>query len=247
MFRGLILFLTLIALPLAAQADDCGKSEPACVLDAAWSATLILPDEKRDRLASAFLEIAVLSKDASLISFWEARLERREAARQEYPDYGWQKAEPILNTKGVDGLIAIARARQAPLSFGRADALLSVGRRLRLSDPDAATRLNEALLDLSRAASDFEKPGLAHAAAELAMIRCDMPRLTQALSLTDAPGNLRYAFWKLRITGDRGDLLSRVRNIENEEDTREVRRVLGGYRAILELGYCDQTAVAIGG
>ena len=247
MFRGLVLSMTLCALPLAALAEDCGKSETACVLDAAWSAALILPDEKRARLAPAFLEMASLANDAQLLAFWESRFEQRLSVGADYPDYGWQKAKPILDSKGVDGLIAIARARQAPLSFGRADALLSAGRRLHANAPDAAMRLNDALLELSRAASDFEQPNLAHAAAELAMVRCDMPRLTQALAMTDAPQNLRYAVWRARITGDRGDLLDRVRHLDNDQDTRDVRRVLGGYRAILELGYCDQTASAIGG
>lgn len=247
MIRGLLLFLSVFMLPVAALAEGCDKSEPACVLDAAWSAALILPDEKRARLAPAFLEIAGLADDAVLLAFWENRFDQRYSTSTNYPDYGWQKAKPILDAKGVDGLIAIARARQAPLSFGRADALLSAGRHLQQSAPEAGERLNEALLDLSRAASDFEKPNLAHAAAELAMVRCDMSRLTQALAMTDAPQNLRYAFWRARIAGDRGDLLSRVRGLDNDQDTREVRRVLGGYRAILELGYCDQSASAIGG
>ena len=247
MFRGLFLCLSFLAVSFAALAEDCSRHESACVLDAAWSAALILPDEKRARLTPAFLELASLTNDSELLSFWESRLEQRLGERVTYPDYGWQKAAPIIEAKGVDGLISIARTRQAPLSFGRADALLSAGKHLRQSAPDAAMRLNQALIDLSRAASDFERPNLAHAAAELAMVRCDMPRFTEALAMTDAPENLRYAFWRLRITGDRGDLLSQIRRLETDDDTREVRRVLGGYRAILELGYCDQNAAAIGG
>ena len=95
-------------------------------------------------------------------------------------------------------------------------------------------------------ASKFEKPNLAHAAAELAMARCDADVLEQALRSTDAPRNLRYAFWRSRITGRDDALLAQVRAIDEDEDTREVRRVLDGYRAILELGYCPVRISQIG-
>lgn len=254
MILGIMLgrFLILVSLILFAgsayaQTHDCDKSEPACVLDAAWSAALILPDEKRDRLAPAFLEIAALSSERDLVEFWEARLGRSVQSQPVYPDYGWQKAAPILQNSGVDGLIEIARKRHDPLSFGRADALLSAGKRLLSDQPASSGALNEALLDFARSASSFEAPNLAHAAAELAMVRCDLVLMEKAISLTDAPNNLRYAFWKARVQGGRGELLGRVRSIDNDEDTREVRRVLDGYRAILEFGYCKQNNAAIGG
>ncbi|MEM9179296.1 MAG: hypothetical protein AAGA89_06275 [Pseudomonadota bacterium] len=247
MLRGLLIFIAFLALPASAQPDICDKSEPACVLDAAWSAGLILPESKRMRLAQDFLEIATLARDPALLSHWEKRFDQRMADTNDYPDYGWQKAAPILRAGGVSQLISVARSRQAPLSFGRSDALLSAGKHLYLSEPHAAEQLNEALLELARAASSFEKPVLAHAAAELAMTRCDMARMNQAIALTDAPHNLRYALWKTRVTGRWGDLLNQIRTIENDDDTRDVRRVLAGYRAILELDYCDQNASAIGG
>lgn len=247
---GRIIFLfSLIGLNVSAhaQTDACDTSETACVLNAAWSAALILPDEKRMRLSSAFLEIASLSGDANLLSQWEERFGGPVASEAPYPDYGWQQAEPILRQSGVDGLIERARNRQAPLSFGRTDALLSAGKRLHADQPEAASKLNEVLLDLSRSASSFERPNLAHAAAELAMARCDASLFAKAVALTDAPRNLRYAFWQARLDGSALDLLDRVRSIDNDADTREVRRVLDGYRAILNLGYCDQSAEAMGG
>ncbi|MEM7328686.1 MAG: hypothetical protein AAF437_08110 [Pseudomonadota bacterium] len=249
MFWRLLIPFLLVVSPIHAQAqtDACETSEAACVLDAAWSAALVLPEEKRERLAAAFLENAALVGDPDLLTHWEKRFSQRHKAVREYPDYGWQKAEPILAQSGVEGLIMAARERRAPLSFGRADALLSAGRRLRHDEPESAKKMNDVLLELSRSASDFEKPNLAHAAAELAMVRCDRTRLGLAVALTDAPNNLRYAFWSARISGDRGDLLTRVRSIDNEQDTREVRRVLDGYRAILELGYCEQSSTAMGG
>jgi hypothetical protein len=249
MLGRIVSLLSLIGLNVSAhaQTDACESTEPACVLNAAWSAALILPEDKRMRLSSAFLEIALLSDDENLLSFWEGRFGRQAASDAPYPDYGWQKAEPILQQSGVEGLIERARNRQAPLSFGRTDALLSAGKRLYADQPDAALKLNEVLLELSQSASSFERPNLAHAATELAMARCDATLFSKAMILTDAPRNLRYAFWKARIDGSALDLLDRVRSIDNDADTRDVRRVLDGYRAILNLGYCDQSAKAIGG
>lgn len=248
MMRLIASALCLIFGSLSAQAQQpsCATSEVGCVLDAAWSASLILPDEKRQRLAPAFLEIALNSGDPDLVSRWETRFEEKAQIAAPYPDYGWEKADPIIRAQGVNGLIETALQRRAPLNFGRADALLSAGIRYRVDDPDAAKRLNLALLSMAQSASTFEKPNLAHAAAELAMARCDMDLLSQAVSLTDAPQNLRYAFWQARISGSSAALLSRVRQIDNDQDTREVRRVLDGYRAIQEFGYCVQSQTSIG-
>jgi hypothetical protein len=249
MIRPLLLSLAILGLsPFAvAQSTDCDKSEPACVLDAAWSATLVLPPEKQARLAPAFLEIAVLSGEPDLVDYWEGRLERSADQLPSYPDYGWQKAKPILQAGGVEKLIETARQRADPLSFGRVDALLSAGRHFALIDPDAAARLNDALFSLIETASSFEAPNLAHAAAELAMIRCDGAALSRAIAKTDAPRSLRYAFWRARITGRTISLLDQVRRIDQDEDTRDVRRVLEGYRAIMELGYCVSPNSNIGG
>lgn len=75
------LILSLFAMCAAAwtanaQAVSSEPSEASQVLQAAWGATLVLPEEKQARLAPAFLEIASLSGDAELLSFWENRLGR---------------------------------------------------------------------------------------------------------------------------------------------------------------------------
>ncbi|MEO0608037.1 MAG: hypothetical protein AAFY82_07380 [Pseudomonadota bacterium] len=223
-----------------AQADtsEPQASEAAQVLQAAWSAALILPESKHGRLAPAFLEIAVLSEDQDLLREWERRLDQSASLAPSYADYGWQAAEPILQRGGVRALIDIAKRRAAPLSFGRADVLLAAGKRLAADRPEDARQINQALMDLTGGASKFERVILAHAAAELAMTRCDRDLFDRAERSTSAPGNLRYAFWRARFTGSVLPLLARVRAIESGEDTREVRRVLEGYRAIQELGYC---------
>ena len=249
MARLFILFVTLLFTPLTAQAQlgDCAKSEAACVLDAAWSAALILPPEKQERLMPAFLEIAQMSGEPDLLDHWQSRFGMRPSETMDYADFGWEKAEPILRSDGVDGLIEAAERRAAPLNVGRTDVLLAAGKRLINQDPVGALKVNQALLSLSRSASKFERPILVHAAAELAMIRCDSDMLGEAVEHTDAPSSLRYAFWSARISGDSRGLLHRVRAIENEDDTRDIRRVLDGYRAILELGYCRNEPEAIGG
>ena len=240
---SLFLFIGFSA-PTVAQA--CDKTEAACLLDAAWSAALVLPEDKRDQLAASFLEVAALADEPDLVSTWEARFGQSVDIVQSYPDYGWQTAEPLLASGGVEELITRAEERLAPLSFGRSDVLLSAGKHFRRSDPAIALRLNTALMSLLGSASAFERPSLAHAAAELAMARCDADLLAEATAKTDAPNSIRYAFWRARITGDGMSLLPRVRAIDSDEDTREVRRVLDGYRAILEMGYCPLVKTEIG-
>ncbi len=239
--------LMLFAGPASAAPPVCQKSEAACILDAAWGAALILPEEKQSRLAPAFLEIASGAGDPEVLTYWETRLGQSASVQPSYPDYGWQKAEPILRDGGVDMLIRVAKDRSEPLNFGRADALLSAGTRLRVDDPAGSRAVNDALLELTRAASAFEKPNLAHAAVELAMARCDRDRFEKALLYTDAPGNLRYAIWRARLQGNVLGLLPRIRAIDTDQDTREVRRVLEGYRAIQTFGYCDARKEQIGG
>lgn len=238
---AILIGITVLALrPTAQAAPLCTDSETACVLEAAWGAALLLPEEKRARLQPLFLEIATRSGDPVIIKHWHDRWPdaRRASSGDDYPDFGWTKAESILAKEGVDGLIAKARAKQAPLHFGRSDILLSAGKRLLAERPGDAARLNAALIDLSASASDFERPELAHAAAELAMVRCDMQTYERAMARVLTSQNLRYAFWRARIKGDLSDLLSRVRNEADETDTRHVRQVLDGYRAISEYGYC---------
>lgn len=246
MFKGLIYAAAiclsgLAVLPPAQAARTCEQTEPACVLEAAWGAALVLPDDKRGRLESAFLEIAVLSGDDDLTQKWAEKFDTAVPKHAEaYPDFGWSVAEPVLKRSGVDGLIQQARVKQGEVSIARADALLAAGKHMLTDAPADAAKINQAMLDITRAANAFEKPALAHAAAELAMVRCDTDRFERAISMTDKPDNMRYAFWRARMKGDISPLLNRVRNEASEDDTRHVRQSLDGYRAILELGYCGQ-------
>jgi hypothetical protein len=244
MIRGLLSILVsgFVFVSASAQVvDACQTTEAECVLDAAWSAALELPEEKQQRLSSVFLEVANLTEDSALADKWASRFGvAASVGENAYPDFGWQSAEPVIKAEGVEGLIQKAKAKQGDLSIGRADALLAAGRRLHLEQPGDAKAINAALIDIAMSASDFEKPVLAHAAAELAMIRCDVSALDRALLMTDAPANLRYAFWRARIEGGVLGLLTRVRSEASDSDTRHVRQVLDGYRSILEFGPCSQ-------
>ncbi|MCF6329081.1 MAG: hypothetical protein L3J02_04700 [Henriciella sp.] len=247
MFRGLLVLFSaclVAASPFPARAEPaCLQSELACILEAAWSAALVLPDEKQARIKPLIVAMAARAGDPDLIQFWVEKLSEHPVTNtqleSEYPDFGWNYAQKVLEPYGVDGLIKFAREKREPLHYGRSDILLAAGKRLLQEEPEQAKRLNTALFDLIGSASDFEKPELANAAAELAMYRCDVERFDRATALTLAPNNLRYAFWRARMTGDGGALADRIRAEADEEDTRHVRQVLDGYRAIVELGYCD--------
>ncbi len=232
---GLIL---IAALPAAQAEPACKQSEIACVLQAAWGAALVLPEEKQRRLQPLFLELAAHSGDAELLQTWQTRWPDMTLDAATYPDFGWEKARKIVETEGVDTLIRFAREKRAPLNFGRSDILLSAGKRMIADQPGEAAKLNAALLELAASASDFEQPELANAAAELSMYRCDAAQFDKAMRLARDPRNLRYGFWQARLSGDLDGLLSRVREEADDSDTRHVRRALDGYRAIVELGYC---------
>ncbi len=204
---------------------------------------MVLPDEKRARIKPLIVIMAARAGDPDLMQFWAEKLSEHPVTDTEetddYPDFGWNYAQKVLGTYGVDGLIRFAREKREPLHYGRGDILLAAGKRLLKDEPEQAKRLNTALFDLAGTASDFEKPELANAAAELAMYRCDVERFDRATALTLAPNNMRYAFWRARMTGNGGALADRIRAEADEADTRHVRQVLDGYRAIVELGYCD--------
>ncbi|MDJ0920286.1 MAG: hypothetical protein QNI84_04105 [Henriciella sp.] len=239
---GLAAAVCAVSVSAWSHADTTCAPEAACVLDAVWAAALVLPEEKKDRIASLMVETAGLAS-ADLAQNWADRLGTaavEPTRRSAEPDFGWRHARNVLQQEGLEGLLTAARAKRAPLNFGRAEILLAAGQHFVSTEPAKARRVNEALASLARSASGFEQPSLAHAALELAMYRCDQAMFQQVLSLTDNPDSLRYAFWSARLSGGVGRLLDRVRSEADDEDTRHVRQALDGYRAILEHGYCPQ-------
>lgn len=234
----------LATLPAFGQGlPGCNKSELACVLDAAWAAALVLPAEKQNRLKPVFVTVAARGGDPALMQAWANRLGSPPVHNPEDPDdyidFGWQRADKVLSSYGVEGLIRYARERREPLHVGRGDTLLSAGKHLYRRDLAGAAQINRALLDIQASASDFEAPDLADAAAELAMYRCDLRLFDEAVASLPRPATMRHAFWRGRITGDVSDLLGRVVDQADTSDTRHVRQVLDGYSTIIRLGYCQ--------
>ncbi|GAB5459553.1 MAG: hypothetical protein Hens3KO_25830 [Henriciella sp.] len=242
--RVLSVFLTSLVLLVTPMSADslCDESEAACILQAAWGAALVLPEDKKQRLKPAFVELAGQAGGADLQQIWVRKLSilpsELQSTPSDYGDFGWSIAEGVIEADGVDGLIRHARDKRAPLNYGRSDALLSAGKRLYASQELAGEKLNQALFDLAGSASDFERPELLNAAAELAMYRCDLRRFDLAMTRQKGPGNLRYDLWRARMVGGASSLTNRIRDQADSDDTRHVRQVLEGYRAIVELGYC---------
>ncbi|MEO0548814.1 MAG: hypothetical protein AAFZ91_02760 [Pseudomonadota bacterium] len=242
----LIAACSLFGLAVASAEGDC-EPEAACVLDAVWSAALILPEDKKARVQPLFVETAALA-DPALMQNWADRF-ALEPVKAEPVDreteFGWRHASTVLAEEGLDGLLQAAREKRAPLNFGRAEILFSAGERLIHKAPQDALRVNTALISLAGSASSFEKPSLAHAALELAMLRCDRALFADILPLTDNPLSLRYALWRARLRGNALSLLQRIRDEADDQDTRHVRQALSGYRAILEHGYCATANVDV--
>lgn len=242
-FASLTIAQADLAEPAGAELPCQQQSELTCVLEASWQAALVLPDEKKARMAQLIYDTAQDLGDTETAEAMATRLnvaapKRQAGPKPAYPDYGLQIAKPILSARGVSGLISDARNSQSSGLFAPADALLSAAKHLLPDAPDDAAKINAALLELIPTASNFEKPAFAHAAAELAMVRCDLPLFDRAARLTDAPKSLRYSMWRARMTGDALSLLDRIRSDADEEDTRHVRQVLDGYREIATRGYC---------
>lgn len=231
----------MFAMPASAD-RFCDEGEANCILQAAWGAALLLPEEKKERLKPVFVDLAEQAGGAELRETWVRKLSLSDLPIKpatQYEDFGWRLAEGVIEEHGVDGLIRFARDKTPPLSFGGSDALLSAGKRLYVSQPEVGEQLNDALFQLASSASDFVRPDLINAAAELAMYRCDKVRFERAVARSNSPSNMRYRLWRARIIGGASELTAAIRDEADEEDTRHVRQVLSGYRAIAELGYCD--------
>jgi len=212
---------------VTAQASELTASaEKAEMVEALYRAAIALPQDKREKA-----ERVIARFDDGLLA--------------SEPDYGWSKAEPLLIDGGVDALIRAARQSGGPLRYARTDALLSAGVRLHETDPNGAARINTALLELAGKADTFELMIYAHAAAELATIRCDEVALKTAIQKSGLKDSLRYAFWRARFDGDASNLIADVWEQASSEDTSHIRQAIDGYRLIDQYGYCRTGALAV--
>ncbi|MEM1088381.1 MAG: hypothetical protein AAGH90_11685 [Pseudomonadota bacterium] len=153
--------------------------------------------------------------------------------------YGWRRAQPFLQSGGVDALIAEARRPVGTLRYATTDALLAAGANYLETAPHDSERLNATLLDLARNADDFERQIYAHASAELAAIRCDETKLDHALSLVKHPDSLNYKFWKARLANATASVISAIDIERLRNDTRILHQAIDGYRIVDDFGPCQ--------
>ena len=221
----------------------------------AAEAAAVLPEDKRVRLRADMLDTAQRVGGDALVTEIAGLMPQAPAKQQTdtgpYPDYGWLAAKGLIEKGGIEALLEAARTKSGPLRFGRAEALLAAGQRaagFELEDETArqlaaqeglAGRLNQTLLEMARSAEEFEAGDLAHAAARLAALRCDLNTFDTARRMTLAPDAVRYAFWRARIAGDRTGLPTAIMTGASSEDTGPVRQALDGIDFLAEFGMCS--------
>ena len=251
-WAGLILLIAGLwaapaqARPAEAAASACpAKDEAACMLDAAWTAALLLPPEKLDRVKPLFAPLVLQLPGSRLAGRWDERIGDTGV---DVPgrDYVRQTAETAIREYGWDGFLERARAGAAPLHMGRPEIM---GAAVDLA-PGASQRaqLIELMFSLAGPSKpdriggfsddDFERADFGHVLAERMMRDCKLAGFDRAVALTNAPDALRYRLWRARITGGAGSLAQEIRNGDASGDSRHVRQALEGYGPILTLGYC---------
>lgn len=236
-----------LAKPANVDALVCAPADEAsCMLDAAWTAALLLPPEKLDRVKPLFAPL-VSTLPGAAQTRWTQRIGDAGPERPS-PDYLRRTAETAIRQIGWDGFIERARSGAAPLHMGRPEIMAAA---IDLA-PDAAKRaqLIELMFSLAGPSKpgrisgfsddDFERADFGHVLAERMMRDCRLSQFDRAVALTNAPDALRYRLWRARITGGAGALAPDIREGDGTEDTRHVRQVLEGYSPILTLGYCEK-------
>lgn len=235
-----------LAAPPAAEALACPPAgEAACMLDAAWTAALLLPEEKRERVKPLFAPLVLKLTAPKDRARWDQRIGDTPVDMPE-ADYVQHTAETAIREYGWDTFIQRARDGAAPLHMGRPEIMAAA---IDLA-PDGRQRaqLIELMFTLAGPSQpgrtggfsddDFERADFGHVLAERMMRDCRLGEFDRATALTNAPGALRYKLWRARITGGAGALAPDIRAGDDTEDSRHVRQALEGYSPILTLGYC---------
>lgn len=215
------------------------------MLDAAWSAALLLPPEKLERVKPLFVVPALKLSGAEAKARWDARLGETEV-EMPYEDYVRRTAETVVRETGWEGFVRLARDGAAPLHMGRPEIMAAA---IEFApDSQQRARLIEMMFFLAGApdtaargsinADDFERADFGHVLAERMMRDCRLAEFDRAVALTAAPDALRYRLWRARITGGAGQLAGDIRAGGGTEDSSHVRQALEGYGAVLSLGYC---------
>ncbi|AXE63008.1 hypothetical protein BBF93_01395 [Hyphomonas sp. CACIAM 19H1] len=232
--------------PGAGAPGDCtGPAEASCMLDAAWQAAGLLPQDKQARLKPAFAETTRGIRDGALASRWQMRLGTAPPP-QPAPDFARRQAEAAIAEYGWQGFLARAHRGEAPLNMGRPEILAAA---VELApDPDQRVYLIDIMFSLAGAPKpgtsgfisqdSFERASLGHVLTEQMMKDCNLVAFDRARGLTAAPESIRYELWRTRMTGGAGKLAPRIRQGDGSDDTTFVRHVLEGYGPVLRQGYC---------
>lgn len=250
---GILLFVAgLLAAPALAKpanlpvAGACAAAdEAACLLDAAWTAALLLPPQKLERVKPLFAPLALKLPDSIARSRWNARL-GDTAIDVESTDYVRLTAETVVRENGWERFIQLARDGAAPLHMGRPEIM---GAAIDLApDSKQRARLIELMFSLAGTPDTrkisgisldaFERADFGHVLADRMMRDCKLAEFDRAAALTTAPESLRYQLWRARITGGAGALARAIREGDGTEDTSHVRQVLEGLSPVMTLGYC---------
>lgn len=250
---GILLFIAgLLAAPALAKpanlpvAGACAPAdETACLMDAAWTAALLLPPEKLERVKPLFAPLAHQVPGGSARARWTARL-GETAIDVEYEDYARLTAETVVRENGWERFVQLARDGAAPLHMGRPEIM---GAAIDLApDSKQRARLIELMFSLAGTPDNrkisgisldaFERADFGHVLAERMMRDCKLAEFDRAAALTTAPGALRYRLWRARIIGGAGALAREIREGDGTEDTSHVRQVLEGLGPVMTLGYC---------
>ncbi len=227
--------------------------EAACLMDAIWSATRLLPEDKQARLIPDLAALIQVLPEPALRQAWSQRIRGAlmtapVPSAVQAPDYALETARAAIVAHGWEGFIDRAVRSAPPLNAGRPE-IMAAGLALA---PDAAARTElrdlmfrlagpsePAGLQASRPGPEFfERAAFGHVLAEQMMRDCDGPLFEQAMALMPSPVSIRTRFWSARIHGNAAALAEVVRPGDGRPDTGFVRQAIEGYRVILELGYC---------
>lgn len=215
---------------------DCGT---ACILEVIWEKVEHLEPKKRDRIEVIFLETVAAANMPELNAIWERRSGRPVKAAEPYSDYALEKVSKFLDAQGWGAFFRYAETRTRPFNSGRPEMMAAAAEHL--ADEATAERIYDVMETYaSREHGEFafERNSFGHALAEAAMKRCDIEGFERALRFTDAPNNIRYAFWRTRMSGGLADIKERIEVDFDESDTALLRQSLDGLSDVLRLEPC---------
>lgn len=246
MIRALILGLSFAFAGLSADGDSVHQADGCdadCLLETIWDHAEQLEPAKRDRLSPMFLELVAGMDDERRLNQWEQRIGSSYEAIDYGEDYALTKVRRFIDEEGWEAFFARAQTRAFPFNSGRPEMMAAAAEHL--ADEATAQRiydLMERFGNADRSAVAYERAAFGHALLEASMRRCDLESFDRILPMTDAPGSLRYAFWRTRMAGHAGPLAQRISQEFDPESTTLLRQAIDGYSDVLSRESCAQAA-----